>query len=297
MTHKFGYVMLAGRPNMGKSTLINKIVGEKIAIISSKPQTTRHRILGIVSDEEAQMVFVDTPGIHDNHQAYANRLFNRAALSTIDGVDLILFMVSAQGWTEADEVPFRAIKQSGVPFMVVVNRMDTLKDKSSVLPLLQKISQKVGEDVPIIPISALKGHQVPYLLEQVRERLPEGESGFPEDYLTDKNDRFQCAEFVREQLFEQLGSELPYATAVEVEDYGEDDERVEAKVVVWVSRSGQKAIVIGKKGERLKQIGIRARKSLEDWTGKKVRLDIWVKVKSGWQDDKRNLHALGYTDQ
>ncbi|MDC0947996.1 GTPase Era [Gammaproteobacteria bacterium] len=296
-THRFGTIVVAGRPNVGKSTLVNQLVGQKVSIISRRPQTTRHRIMGIVTHPDAQYALVDTPGIHDDAGAYANRVFNRAALSSLEDVDFALFLVTSDGWRDDDDRPLAALKAAGVPIILVVNKVDRLKGRDTLLPLLQTMAAKV-DAIEYIPLSALKGRNVDLLEQAILKHLPEGPPGYPEDEITDRSMRFQAAELVREQLFNQLGQELPYQTAVEVEDYQQDDQGIRVHVVIWVEKDSQKPIVLGNGGKRIKSIGTRARAELIEMSGgERVYLKTWVKVRGGWADDERSLRALGYIEQ
>ncbi len=281
---------------MGKSTLMNHILGQKISITSSKPQTTRHRILGIKTDERSQTIYVDTPGLHLDAKKAMNRYMNRAAASSLENVELILFVVDVNRWTEEDDNVLKRVREQNTPVVLVVNKVDQIKDKEQLLPLLQELAAKMGF-AAVIPLSALKGANVPDLERVVYDALPEGEPMFPEEYVTDRTERFLAAEIVREKLMRSLGKELPYATTVEIEQFKEEDGLLRIGALIWVERQSQKKIVIGKGGERLKEIGSMARKDMERLFGEKVFLQLWVKVKEGWSDNERLLSSLGYRDE
>jgi GTP-binding protein Era len=289
-------VAIVGRPNVGKSTLMNHILGQKISITSSKPQTTRHRILGIKTDDASQVIYVDTPGLHLNAQKAMNRYMNKAATTSLEAVELILFVVDVNRWTEEDDNVLKRVKGLDTPVVLVVNKVDQVRDKETLLPLLQSLSQKM-DFAAVIPLSALKGKNVQDLEKVVYAALPEGEPVFPEEYVTDRSERFLAAELVREKLMRSLGKELPYATTVEIEQFKEDGAMLRINALIWVERQSQKKIVIGKGGEVLKEIGRQARIDMERLFGEKVFLQLWVKVKEGWSDNERILSSLGYRDE
>jgi GTP-binding protein Era len=294
--HHSGFISIVGRPNVGKSTLMNHLLGQKISITSNKPQTTRHRILGIKTEEGKQVVYIDTPGLHLNPKSAMNRYMNRAASSGMDAVDLVLFVVEVNHWTEEDENVLTRLKQQSTPVVLVVNKVDHVKDKEELLPLLQKLSAHM-DFAAVVPLSALKGKNVAHLEKLVFDALPEGEAIFPEDYITDRSERFLAAEMVREKLIRGLGQELPYSTTVEIEQFKDDNGLLRISALIWVERQSQKKIVIGKAGERLKQVGQQARIDMEKLFGQKVFLQCWVKVKEGWSDNERLLNSLGYKDE
>lgn len=294
--YRSGFIAIVGRPNVGKSTLMNHILGQKISITSSKPQTTRHRILGIKTEESYQAIYVDTPGLHLNAQKAMNRYMNRAATTSLEAVELILFVVDVNRWTEEDDNVLKRVKGLGTPVVLVVNKVDQIADKEALFPLLQALSDKM-DFAAVIPLSALKGKNVPELEKVVYGALPEGEPVFPEEYVTDRSERFLAAELVREKLMRSLGKELPYATTVEIEQFKEDEGMLRINALIWVERQSQKKIVIGKGGERLKEIGRQARIDMERLFGEKVFLQLWVKVKEGWSDNERILSSLGYRDE
>ncbi len=291
-----GFVAIVGRPNVGKSTLMNHILGQKISITSSKPQTTRHRILGIKTTDSAQVIYVDTPGVHLNAKKAMNRYMNRAATTSLEEAELILFLVEATTWTEEDDNVLKRLKAIKTPVVLVVNKVDRIKDKEELLPVLQELSAKM-EFSSVIPLSALKGSNVEDLEKLVLERLPEAAPMFPEEYVTDRSERFLAAELVREKLMRSLGKELPYATTVEIESFKEEEGMLRIHALIWVERNSQKRIVIGKGGEKLKEVGKQARIDMQKLFGSKVYLQLWVKVKEGWSDNERILSSLGYKDE
>ena len=296
-TFKSGYVAIIGRPNVGKSTLINRVLGQKLCITSRRPQTTRHRILGIKTEESSQLVYVDTPGLHTDGKRAMNRYLNRAAASSIDDVDVILFVVDGLNWTDDDEQVLERLKSNATaPVILVLNKVDKLSDKAMLLPQIEKVTQEYTF-AKVLPISARKGINVDELETEIKQLVPEGELIFPEDQFTDRSSRFLAAELVREKLFRQLGQELPYSLTVEIEQYKQEDELIRISAVIYVERSGQKSIVIGKKGELLKAVGREARIEMEGLFDSKVFLELWVKVRDGWSDNERMLKNLGYNDE
>ncbi|WP_251357925.1 GTPase Era [Kangiella sp. TOML190] len=291
-----GYVAVLGRPNVGKSTLMNHILGQKVSITSRKPQTTRHRVLGIYTDEDAQILFVDTPGIHKKEARTINRYMNRAAASSVDYVDIIIFVVDGTVWNEDDELVLEKLKQYQGKTILFVNKVDKVKDKEELLPHLQTLGEKHNFDV-VFPGSALKGDNLEPLVQALKDWLPQGDLFYPEDYITDRSSRFMAAELVREKLMRTLGDEIPYSSTVEIEQFKQQDNGVlHINALILVERNSQKSIIIGKQGARLKQIGKDARLDMEEQFGQKVFLEIWVKVKDGWADDERALRSLGYED-
>lgn len=291
-----GYVAIVGRPNVGKSTLLNHLLGQKISITSRKPQTTRHQVLGIVTEDSCQIVFVDTPGLHRDAGKAINRYMNRAASAAIRDVDLVLFVVDRTAWTEEDELVLQQVQRSGLPCVLVVNKVDLLADKSVLLPHLENLAGK-GEFADIVPLSALRRHNLEALQTLIRSFLPESAHFFPEDQVTDRSQRFLAAEIVREKIMRQLGDELPYAAAVEIEEFAGDDGILHISALILVERKGQKKILIGEKGARLRSIGSEARRDMEALFDTQVMLRLWVKVRSGWSDDQRALRSLGYDDR
>ncbi|KQZ55958.1 MULTISPECIES: GTPase Era [unclassified Lysobacter] len=293
--YRAGHVAVIGRPNVGKSTLVNALVGAKISIVSPRPQTTRHQLLGIATFPEGQLLLVDTPGIHREQKRAMNRMMNRAARGAIEGVDVALLVVRAGQWDDEDSLAFDALRKAGMPVVLVVNQVDRLKDKTALLPYLAKVSDG-REFAGVHPISALKRNGLEALVKTVLGYLPEQEALYGEDEITDKSQRFLAGEMVREQLMRQLGEELPYATTVEVEKFEVDGTMLRIGAVIWVERDGQKAIVIGKGGERLREIGSKSRIQMERLFGAKVFLETWVRVREGWSDDEAALRSLGYHD-
>jgi GTP-binding protein Era len=291
-----GYVAIVGRPNVGKSTLLNHILGQKISITSRKPQTTRHQVLGIKTQDQHQIIFVDTPGLHKDAGKAINRYMNRAASSAIKDVDLVVFVVDRTAWTEEDAMVLEQIQRAGLPTMLVVNKVDLLADKAELLPHLQVLAEK-SDFAAILPVSALHKHNVAELEAEILKLLPESKHFFPEDQITDRSQRFLAAEIVREKIMRQLGDELPYSIAVEIEEFAQEGAVLHISAVIFVERKGQKKILIGEKGSRLRSIGTDARRDMELLFDSKVMLRLWVKVKSGWSDDERALRSLGYDDR
>ena len=291
--HHCGSVAVIGRPNVGKSTLTNALVGAKVSIVSNRPQTTRHRLLGIATYPEGQLVLVDTPGLHKVQKRAMNRVMNRAARGSLEGVDAGLLVIEAGRWDEEDSLAFNVLRDAGIPVVLVVNKIDRLKDKGALLPFLQEVT--AGRDFSSVhPISAQKRNGREALVRDVLALLPEAPPMFGEDEITDRSQRFLAGELVREQLMRQLGEELPYATTVEIERFTEDGNLLRIGAVIWVEREGQKAIVIGKGGTRLKEIGAKSRLQMERLFGAKVFLETWVRVREGWSDDEAALKAFGY---
>lgn len=293
---KSGYVAIIGRPNVGKSTLINRILGQKLCITSRRPQTTRHRILGIKTSDKSQLIYVDTPGIHEDGKRAMNRYMNRAAAASIDDVDVVLFVIEGLKWTNEDDKVLKRIQQDArVPVILVLNKVDKLANKNELLPHIAELSVQY-DFANIVPISARKGVNVEPLEAEIIKYIPEGELIFPEEQLTDRSSRFLAAELVREKLFRHLGQELPYSITVEIEQFKQEDNMYRINAVIYVERGGQKNIVIGKKGELLKAVGKDARIEMEQLFGCKVFLQVWVKVREGWSDNERMLKNLGYND-
>lgn len=291
-----GLVALVGRPNVGKSTLLNALLGQKVSITSRKPQTTRHRILGILTEQGKQAVLVDTPGLHADEKRAINRLMNRAASSSIAEVELIVFLVEGTHWTDDDQLVLNKIKKSGRPVILAINKTDNVQDKEALLPHLQTLGQ-MHDFKEIIPISATKGDNIDEIRQLCLDALPEGDFWFPEDYITDRSSRFMASEIIREKLMRFTGDELPYSTTVEIEQFKIDQSGiVHINALILVERTSQKRMVIGNKGEKLKVIGREARRDIENLLQRQVFLETWVKVKSGWADDERALRSLGYGD-
>jgi len=290
-----GYVAIVGRPNVGKSTLLNHILGQKLAITSRKPQTTRHNMLGIKTEGEVQTIYVDTPGLHKENQKALNRFMNKTAVTALRDVDVVVFVVDRTRWTDEDQMVLERVRFVKCPVLLAVNKMDRLEDKADMLPHLQWLQEQLPEAV-LIPISAQHGHNLDALEELVAERLPEGDHFFPEDQITDRSSRFLAAELIREKIMRQLGAELPYQVAVEIEEFKYENGVLHIHGLILVERDGQKKILIGQAGERIKRIGQEARQDMETLFDAKVMLNLWVKVKGGWSDDERALRSLGYSD-
>ena len=291
-----GYVAIVGRPNVGKSTLLNHLLGQKISITSRKPQTTRHQVLGIKTERQHQIIFVDTPGLHSDADKAINRYMNRAASSAIRDVDVIVFVVDRTAWTSEDQMVLEQVQRSGLPVILAINKVDLLADKSQLLPHLQLLADK-ADFAAVMPLSALQQHNVEQLEQEILQFLPESEHFFPEDQITDRSQRFLAAEIVREKIMRQLGEELPYAVTVEIEEFALDGAVLHISAVILVERKGQKKILIGDKGSRLRSIGTDARVDMERLFDSRVMLRLWVKVKSGWSDDERALRSLGYDER
>ncbi len=291
-----GYVALIGRPNVGKSTLMNHMLGQKISITSRKPQTTRHRILGINTTGAGQIIYMDTPGMHQVEKKALNRYLNKTADITLLGVDIVVWLIDGLSWHEFDEVIFKKLESAGLPVILAVNKVDKVKDKDSILTFFSE-AQKRFPFIEMLPISALKGTNLDTLESILLKQLPEAGLIYPEDQITDRPERFLAAEIVREKLTRRLGDELPYSMTVEIERYEEQQKITKIYAVVWVERSSQKNIVIGAQGEMLKKVGTDARMDIEKLIGKKVYLQIWVKVKKGWANNERALQSLGFSDE
>ena len=294
---KAGFAAVIGRPNVGKSTLMNELLGQKLSITSHKPQTTRHRIHGIYTAADHQIVYVDTPGMHLGGQKSINRYMNRAAKSAFSDVDVILFVVEAGRWTQEDQSVANQLADAQAPVVLLVNKIDKFKAKHDLLPYLQKLGSKVKFST-LIPVSAFKKNGLDLIQQEILKVLPTQPPIFPEDYITDRSTKFLIAEIVREKLMRSLGDEVPYGATVEIERFEqeEDSGRWEINALILVEREGQKRIVIGDKGERIKQMGIEARKDMIALLENRVHLELWVKVKGNWSDDERALASLGYTE-
>ncbi|MDR1648529.1 MAG: GTPase Era [Zoogloeaceae bacterium] len=287
-----GHIALVGRPNVGKSTLLNRLVGEKISIISKKAQTTRHRILGIVTRPDAQFVFVDTPGFQTRFSSALNRAMNRGVTQTLADVDVVFLVIEAGHFDARDEAVLALVPET-TPILLVVNKVDQIRDSKTLLPFVAEIAGK-REFSAVVPISALRGRQIEPLLDAARRHLPHETLLFSEDDLTDKSERFLAAEYIREKIFRLLGDELPYAATVEIEKFEQKDALRRIHAAIVVDKENHKAMMIGKGGATLKRIATEARQDMERLFGARVYLEIWVKVKSGWADDARLLRSLGY---
>lgn len=290
---KCGYIAIVGRPNVGKSTLLNAILKQKVSITSPKPQTTRYQILGIKTEGPVQSIYIDTPGIHKTQKFAMNRYMNRIAASVIPDANVIVFVIEALLWQEEDQLVFEQIQKTQAPVILVINKVDTVKDKSKLLPFIEK-SQSRYDFAAIIPISAMQQDQVTVLEKKIAEYLPNGVHLFPDDEVTDKNIQFQTGELIREKIMLMTQQEVPYSTTVSIESLVVEKKLVRISAIIWVEREGQKPILIGEKGKKLKSIGTRARKDIEKLLGQKVFLQLWVKVKENWTDDERALKTFGY---
>jgi len=290
-----GYVALVGRPNVGKSTIMNRMIGQKISITSRRPQTTRHRILGIKTDEDAQIVFVDTPGLHAKQPRAMNRYLNRAATDSLKDVDVVVFVVEGTRWHDDDEWILEKLKRLSCPVIVVINKTDRIADKETLLPFLQELGER-GDFTAIIPVCARRGEHLDELENTILKHLPASVPFYPEDQVTDRSERFLAAELVREKLFRKLGEEIPYGLTVEIESFKEEEKVLHIHALIWVEKSSQKPIVIGRKGALLKAVGKEAREDMQKAFDQKIFLQLWVKVKEGWADDDRALRSLGYQD-
>ncbi|MBG5929904.1 GTPase Era [Providencia rettgeri] len=291
-----GFVAIVGRPNVGKSTLLNQLLGQKVSITSRKPQTTRHRIMGIHTEDNYQIIYVDTPGLHIEEKRAINRLMNRAASSSIGDVELVIFVVEGTNWTADDEMVLTKLSSLRCPVILAINKIDNVTDKTILLPHISMISQKMNF-LDVVPISAEKGTGVDTIAKIVKQHIPEAVHHFPEDYITDRSQRFMASEIIREKLMRFLGDELPYSVTVEIEQFKVTEAGIcHINGLILVEREGQKKMVIGNKGSKLKTIGTEARIDMERMFDNKVHLELWVKVKSGWADDERALRSLGYVD-
>ncbi|MFA7316678.1 MAG: GTPase Era [Sulfuricella sp.] len=290
---KIGYIAIVGRPNVGKSTLLNHLIGQKVSITSRKAQTTRHRITGIRTDADTQFIFVDTPGFQTQHQSALNRVMNRTVTQALSDVDVVLFVIEALRFDERDEKVL-ALLPRDQPVLLVLNKIDRVDDKEKLLPFIDKMSA-LFPFAATVPLSAQKGGpQLDALLAEVRRYLSDGTAIYGEDEITDRSERFLAAEIVREKVFRLSGEEVPYSVSVEIEKFETTGKLRRIFAAIIVDREGQKPILIGNKGEKLKEIGTQARKDMEKLFGDKVYLELWVKVKGGWADDERALKSLGY---
>ncbi|MEX0385808.1 GTPase Era [Spiribacter onubensis] len=289
-----GFVALVGRPNVGKSTLLNALLGQKVSIATRKPQTTRHRILGIHQRDDAQIVYVDTPGLHEGGRTAMNRYMNEAAGSALSEVDVVVFVTEAGRWTEADERVLRRLRGSNAPVIAVINKADRVRDKNRLLPEIARMAER-AEFPAVVPVSAEKRDNLEALETAIIDHLPSSPPLFPRDQVTDRDERFMATELVREQVTLMLGDELPYASTVEIEAFEQEGRLRRIAAIIWVERVGQRRIVIGEGGERIKRIGAASRREMERLFGGRVYLKLWVKVREGWSDDVRMLQSLGYT--
>ena len=290
--HRCGYVAIVGRPNVGKSTLLNRLLGQKLSITSRRPQTTRHRILGVLTRPDAQLMFFDSPGYQTRSGGALNRVLNRTAQQVAQDADVVIMVCDASGWQDADEQLARWLPADR-PVLLALNKVDAVPDKARLLALVTRVTRARAFD-EVVPISARTGRQVDLLVDLCAARLPEGEAMFEEDTLTDRGERFQAAELIREKMFRMLGDELPYQSTVVIEQYEELPKLRRIHATVLVERDAQKAIVLGSGGERMKRIATEAREDLERLLGVKVYLEVFVKVRSGWADSEQSLRAYGY---
>lgn len=294
-TTKCGYVGIVGRPNVGKSTLMNALLGQKIAITSSKPQTTRHRILGIYTENDLQVIFCDSPGIHSKEPRQMNKVMNRTASNVLNEVNVIYFVVEGTKWQEDDELVLRKLKHTDANVILIINKVDLVDNKNSLLPYIQEMEQKYPF-AAIVPLSAEKKQNLDQLIDLTAKFLPYSEFHYDEDMVTDKGGRFMAAEFIREKLMRLVGDELPYSCSVEIETFEMTPKLININAVILVERISQKKIIIGKDGEKIKRIGTEARLDLQQALERRINLKLWVKVKSGWADDIRALRSLGYVE-
>ena len=286
-----GFIAIVGRPNVGKSTLMNRLIGQKISITSRKPQTTRHRVTGIYTDAGSQLVFVDTPGFQTEHGGLLNNALNDSVRQTLSDVDVVLYVIEAGHFNKRDERVLHLLPKHR-PVLLVLNKVDQVEQKDKLLPFMQEMAARF-EFAAIVPVSAQRGTQVPSLINAVRGFLPEGPALYDEDQITDRSERFLASEIIREKLFRLLGDELPYGLAVEIEKFEEEGGLRRIHAAILVDRDSHKAMVIGHKGEKLKRIGTEARLDMERLFEARVFLELWVKVKSGWADDAKVLRDLG----
>ena len=293
--HRCGFVTVVGRPNVGKSTLVNRIVGTKFSITSNRPQTTRHRILGIATTDTSQIIFVDTPGIHTGHARALNRYMNRVASRALLGVDLIIMVADASGWSLDDDRVLERISTETVPAILVLNKIDRIKCREAILPVLDDAFRR-HDFAAAVPACARTGENLNRLRSEVESRMPIGPSVFPGEQFTDRSESFLAAEIVREKVIRRLGQELPHRLTVEVERFVDEKRRTLVNVLIWVERKQHKAIVIGRNGGRLKEAGTEARLEIARMLGRPVHLEIWVKVREGWSDDERALRGLGFAE-
>jgi len=290
-----GFVAIVGRPNVGKSTLLNHILGQKLSITSRKPQTTRHQVLGIKTEGDVQAIYVDTPGMHEEEPRAINRYMNKAATSALVDVDVVVFVVDQMNWTTADEMVLEKLERLKCPVILAINKVDKLEKRELMLPHLESLAAK-RDFAEIIPLSALRETNLEPLEEAVGRFLPQSVHFYPDDQITDRSQRFMASEMVREKITRQLGAELPYSVAVEIEEFKQQGKTLHISALILVERDGQRKIIIGDKGARLRQIGQDARIDMERMFDTKVMLKLWVKVKRGWADSDRALKSLGMND-
>ena len=292
--HRSGFIAVIGKPNVGKSTLINALVGHKISIVTSKPHTTRHAIMGVLTEPDYQMVFIDTPGIEGTFRQLMNKTMNRAAVGATEGANLIMFVIDSVHWNAGDDKALELVRRSGLPCILIVNKVDRVKPREKLLPILNTLISKF-DFVEVVPLSALKDNNLDRLKGLLLQQLPEEEPLYPAEMLTDRGIRFQVAEVLREKLMELLRQEVPYGLGVEVNEYGEDERGLLCiDTIIWVDRESHKGIVIGKGGEVLKKVGIAARQDLEERLQRKLHLESHVRVKKNWADNAQMLKQMGY---
>jgi len=293
-SQRCGFIAIVGRPNVGKSTLLNRILGQKVSITSRKAQTTRHRILGIETEGDIQTIYVDTPGLHTEEKRAINRLMNRAAASSLGDVDMVIFVIEGTHWNKDDEMVLDKLEYQPAPVVLAINKVDNIDEKEDLLPFMQEIAKRYNF-AEILPISAKEGTNIDKLHRLAQKSLQPGVHYFPEDHITDRSSRFMASEIVREKLMRFTGQELPYSTTVEIEQFKmQENGGIHINALILVERETQKRMIIGKKGEKLKTIGREARLDMEELFGARVFLELWIKVKSGWADDERALRSLGY---
>ena len=290
-----GLCALVGRPNVGKSTILNALLGEKVSIVTRKPQTTRHRILGVLNRPGAQTVLVDTPGLHERGKRRLNQQMNRTALEALADIDVVVLVVRGTQWTEADQRVLERLEGTSAPVILAINQVDRIQDKRQLLPHMDWLSG-LREFAALVPLSATRADNLQPLEDEIVQRLPAGPPLFPADQVTDRDLGFRLGELIRERLMLHVGQEVPYTTSVQVEELSREEGLTRVAAVIWVETKGQKAIVIGRGGEMLKRIGRSARLEMEELLGERVHLDLWAKVKAKWTDDQRALRELGYTE-
>ncbi len=291
-----GYTALIGRPNVGKSTLLNCLLGQKIVITSHKPQTTRHRILGVKTTDTSQIVYIDTPGIHERGEKALNKYLNKVAISSLQGIDLIIFVCQALIWNKEDEKVLRLVSDNKIPCLLAVNKTDTATPKEKLLPFISEISSKYSF-LDVLPISAQKGTGIKDLEKIVQRNMKHDFLLFPKNQLSDKSSHFFAAEFLREQLFRRYNQEIPYAISVEIESFKESNGKIIIGALIWVEKENQRRIILGSKGSALKEVAIAARKQMSIFFDLRIHLDIWIKVRKSWSSNENFIKQLGYSDE
>lgn len=293
--YRCGFIAVVGRPNVGKSTLVNALVGHKVSIVTSRPQTTRQRVVGVTTGPEAQLLFVDTPGMHRRHDTALNRAMNRSAQASLADADVVVLVAEAGRWKEEDDDALARARAARGPLLMVLNKIDRIRPRDALLPLLDEAGAR-ADFVAVVPVSAERGDNLDRLQKLLKELVPEGPALFPAEQWSDRDEFFHVAEVIREKLMRRLRQELPYGVAVEVERLGEGEEgrRIEVRAVIWVERESHKGIVIGKGGEMLKTVGQAARLELKARFGRPVHLELWVKVRERWTEREADLKRLGY---